>query len=144
MHLRPIYLVILEDLRKTKDLNWSFQQNYGLLTTFGVIGNFAHNLTLQQDSNLTFGLNIGAYKSGLDKGKVIVNTPEPSLDNFPSNTVLAVSPGINYGNAFFDIGIAMNNLALYNFSTSEIVKDDPEQSLQVHLMYNGFVDSYGF
>jgi hypothetical protein len=38
----------------------------------------------------------------------------------------------------------MNNLALYNFSTSEIVKDDPEQSLQVHLMYNGFVDSYGF
>jgi hypothetical protein len=36
----------------------------------------------------------------------------------------------------------MNNLALY--STSEIVKDDPEQSLQVHLMYNGFVDSYGF
>jgi hypothetical protein len=58
------------------------QKNYGLLTTFGVIGNFAHNLTLQQDSNLTFGLNIGAYKR-LDKGKVIVNTPEPSLDNFP-------------------------------------------------------------
>ena len=36
-----------------------FQQNYGLLTTFGGIVNFAHNVVLQEDSNLTFGLNVG-------------------------------------------------------------------------------------
>ncbi|WP_141672814.1 PorP/SprF family type IX secretion system membrane protein, partial [Flavobacterium crassostreae] len=121
-----------------------FQQNYGLLTTFGAIANFAHNLVLQEDSNLTFGINVAAYKSGLNKGKAIVNSAEPSLDQLPSNTLLAISPGINYGNAFFDIGIALQNVALYNFTNSEIIKDDPEQSLQAHVMYTGFIDTYGF
>ncbi|WP_192500782.1 PorP/SprF family type IX secretion system membrane protein, partial [Flavobacterium sp. PL002] len=121
-----------------------FQQNYGLLTTFGVIGNFAHNIVLQEDSNLTLGINVAGYKSGLNNGKVIVNTPDPALDNIPSNTLLSVSPGINYGNAFIDFGVAMNNLALYNFATSEIIKEDLEKSLQVHLMYTGFLDTYGF
>ncbi len=37
-----------------------FQQNYGVLTTFGGIVNFAYNIRLQEDSNLTFGINIGA------------------------------------------------------------------------------------
>ena len=38
-----------------------FQQNYGVLTTFGGIINSAYNVRLQQDSNLTFGANIGFY-----------------------------------------------------------------------------------
>jgi type IX secretion system PorP/SprF family membrane protein len=121
-----------------------FQQNYGLLTTFGAIANFAQNITLDQDSNLTFGLNVAGYKSGLNQAKVIVNTPDPSLDNIPSNMIVSVSPGINYGTLFFDVGVALNNIAVYNFKTSEIVKDDPEKSIQVHAMYNGFLETYGF
>jgi len=50
-----------------------FQHNIGVLTTFGGIVNFAHNVELEQDSNLTFGLNFGAYQSGLNAGKVITN-----------------------------------------------------------------------
>src|SRR5690606_3259272 len=48
-----------------------FQQNYGVLTTFGGVANFAYNARLDTDSNLTFGLNVGAYKSGLNSGSVI-------------------------------------------------------------------------
>ena len=36
-----------------------FQQNYGVLTTFGGILNFAYNARLAEDSHLTFGINIG-------------------------------------------------------------------------------------
>ncbi|MDG2431066.1 type IX secretion system membrane protein PorP/SprF, partial [Flavobacterium sp.] len=122
----------------------AFQQNYGLLTTFGGIANFAHNVVLQEDSNLTFGLNVGAFKSGLDAGKIIVNNPDPSLQNIPSNFVMSVSPGINYGNTFFDIGVAFNNLVLYNFTSSELIKEDPEKNLQLHVMYTGYIDTYGF
>ena len=49
-----------------------FQQNYGVLTTFGGLLNFAYNVKLNTDSNLTFGLNVGAYKSGINMSNVII------------------------------------------------------------------------
>src|SRR5690606_19076274 len=121
-----------------------FQQNYGVLTTFGGVVNFAYNARLDTDSNLTFGLNVGAYKSGLNSGSVVTNFPDPSLDNIPSNFLLNISPGINYGTAFLDFGVSINNLALYNFNTSELIQDNPQQSVQAHLMYTGYLDNYGF
>jgi type IX secretion system PorP/SprF family membrane protein len=120
-----------------------FQQTQGVLSTSGLVANFAHNVLLQEDSNLTFGINLSAYKSGLNKGKVISNFPDPSLDNIPSNTLLTINPGINYGTAFLDFGIAFNNLVTYNFD-SGILKDDPNQGIEGHVMYTGFIDTYGF
>ncbi|GGG44116.1 PorP/SprF family type IX secretion system membrane protein [Bizionia arctica] len=121
-----------------------FQQNYGVLTTFGGILNFAYNARLQTDSNLTFGLNLGFYKSSLNEGSVIVNQPDPSLDNIPNNMVLSVSPGINYGMGFVDFGVAINNLVQYNVKTSALIEDDPQQGIQAHFMYTGFMYSRGF
>jgi type IX secretion system PorP/SprF family membrane protein len=121
-----------------------FQQNYGVLTSFGGILNFAYNARLQTDSNLTFGLNLGFYKSSLNDGKVVVNQPDPSLENIPNNMVLSVSPGINYGMVFLDFGLAVNNLVQYNIKTSELIEDDPQQSIQAHVMYTGFMYSRGF
>ena len=119
-----------------------FQQNYGLMTVFGGVFNFAHNIVLQEESNLTFGLNVGAYQSGLDKGKIISEDASLNTD-YPSNTLLTVNPGINYGTAFLDFGVSMNNLILYNFA-SGMVKNDPERAIVVHGMYTGYIDSYGF
>lgn len=121
-----------------------FQQNYGVMTTFGVIGNFAHNVMLQEDSNLTFGANVGFYKSGLNQGKIITNDISLNIDNIPSNSLVTINPGINYGNAFLDVGLSVNNLMLYNFATSEMVKDDPEKAVEAHLMYTGYINTYGF
>ncbi|WP_100611460.1 PorP/SprF family type IX secretion system membrane protein [Confluentibacter lentus] len=121
-----------------------FQQNYGVLTTFGGVFNYAYNVVLDRDSNLTFGVNLGAYRSGINEGNVIINFPDPSLENIPSNTVITVNPGINYGTAFFDLGVSLNNLAAYNFTTSNLIEDNPEQSVQAHVMYTGYVNSRGF
>ncbi|WP_239970593.1 PorP/SprF family type IX secretion system membrane protein [Confluentibacter citreus] len=121
-----------------------FQQNYGVLTTFGGVFNYAYNVVLDRDSNLTFGMNLGAYKSGINEGNVVTNFPDPSLQNIPSNTVITVNPGINYGMAFFDVGVSLNNLASYNFTTSRLIEDNPEQSVQAHVMYTGYVNSRGF
>ena len=116
-----------------------FQQTYGVFSTSGLVANFAHNVLLQEDSNLTFGINVSAYKSGNAKA----NVSDPSLENIPSNTLLTINPGINYGNAFLDFGIGFNNLVTYNFG-SGIMKDDPNQGIEGHVMYTGFIDSYGF
>jgi type IX secretion system PorP/SprF family membrane protein len=121
-----------------------FQQNYGVLTTFGGILNFAYNARLGRDSNLTFGLNVGAYKSGVNTSNVITNFSDPSLQNVPENFLLTINPGINYGTEFLDFGLSVSNLALYNFNTSELIQDNPEQSIQVHVMYTGYMASRGF
>ncbi|MFV8464248.1 type IX secretion system membrane protein PorP/SprF [Flavobacterium sp. LB1P62] len=121
-----------------------FQQNYGVLTTFGAVANLAHNVILQEDSNLTFGMNVGFYKSGLNKSKVITNYSDPSLENIPSNSLIMVNPGINYGTAFLDFGLSVNNLILYNLKTSKIIEDDPEKSIEAHIMHTGYLDTYGF
>ncbi|WP_203258584.1 PorP/SprF family type IX secretion system membrane protein [Hyunsoonleella ulvae] len=121
-----------------------FQQNFGVLTTFGGILNFAYNANIGRESNLTFGLNIGAYQSGLNQGRVVVNTPDPSLQNVPSNFLITVNPGINYGTDFFDFGVSINNLVSYNLSESQIIEENPEQGLQAHVMYTGYMNSRGF
>jgi type IX secretion system PorP/SprF family membrane protein len=121
-----------------------FQQNYGVLTSYGGILNLAYNAMLQPDSNLTFGLNIGFYQSGVHEGKVVTNVADPSLENIPSNSILSVSPGINYGTVFFDFGVSVNNLVQYNFKTSQLLKEDPQQVIQAHIMYTGYMSSYGF
>ncbi|MBF4473632.1 PorP/SprF family type IX secretion system membrane protein [Flavobacterium sp. HJJ] len=121
-----------------------FKQSHGVYSNYGLTANFAHNLMLQEDSNLTFGINLSAYHSGLDYGLVISNfEKDHSLQNIPSNTLMSISPGINYGSAFFDIGISLTNLVSYNFK-SGILKDDPNQGIEGHFMYTGYLDSYGF
>jgi len=121
-----------------------FQQNYGVLTTFGGVLNFAYNAVLDRDSNLTFGMNIGFYKSGINEGNVITNFPDASLDNFPSNSIITINPGINYGTAFLDFGVSINNLVSYNLTASKMIEDNPEQSVQGHIMYTGYLNSRGF
>ncbi|MBV7268128.1 PorP/SprF family type IX secretion system membrane protein [Winogradskyella luteola] len=122
----------------------AFQQNYGVLTTFGGLLNFAYNVKLRQDNNLTFGLNVGAYKSGVNTSNVVTNFDDPSLQNVPENFLLTVNPGINYGTRFLDFGVSINNLVLYNFETSEMIQDDPRQSIQAHVMHTGFFNGQGF
>ncbi|WP_027138072.1 PorP/SprF family type IX secretion system membrane protein [Gaetbulibacter saemankumensis] len=121
-----------------------FQQNYGVLTTFGGLLNFAYNAQLNRDSNLTFGMNLGIYQSGLNNGKVHSNFPDPVLGDLPSNTIITINPGINYGTTFLDFGLAINNVAAYNFTSSKMLEDNPEQGIQAHIMYTGYMDSRGF
>jgi len=121
-----------------------YQQNYGVLTTFGGIVNFAYNVRVHDDSNFTFGLNVGAYKSGLNSGNVVTNFDDPALNNIPSNFLLTANPGFNYGTGFMDFGVSVNNIVTYNFNASGLVEDNPKQGIQGHVMYTGYFEGYGF
>ncbi len=122
----------------------AFQQNFGVLTTFGGIANFAYNAQLQRESNLTFGINVAAYQSGVNMDRVVTNQPDPVLNNIPSNFMFTATPGVNYGTAFFDFGISVNNLVAYNVNASTLLEDDPQQGIQGHIMYTGYTGGYGF
>lgn len=122
----------------------AFQQNYGVLTAFGGVVNVAYNVRLARESNLTFGMNIGAYSSGINTGNVVTNFNDPALQNVPESFLLTVNPGINYGTTFLDFGVSVNNLAVYNFRSSNIIQDHPERGIQGHIMYTGYMNSRGF
>ena len=115
-----------------------YQQTLGLLTNFGAHVNYAYNVALSDENNFAFGLNIYYYNSGFDTGKIIATDPEP-LQDLKSNLV-AVKPGLNFGTAFLDFGLAVNNLFLYNLQTSTVVKDDVGNSYVGHIMYTGFFE----
>ena len=121
-----------------------FQQNQGVLTTFGAVANFAHNITLQTDSNLTFGVNLGFYKSGLNLSKVVTNYPDPILETIPSTASFVLNPGINYSTTFLDFGVTLTNFLVYNSSTSQLIHDDPEKCISAHLMHTGYLEVDGF
>ena len=121
----------------------AFQKTYGVLTTTGAILNYARNVAFDEESNLTFGLNTAVFKSGIDAGRVITNNLEPVLNNFPSNTLLSISPGISYGAGFFDFGITAKNIVFYNFVTSKMLVDDPAKSIDGHIMYTGYLENGG-
>ncbi len=121
-----------------------FQQDYGVLTTFGGLLNFAYNAQLTSENNLTFGMNVAAYSSGINTGRVVTNFSDPSLQNVPENFLVTINPGINFGTTFFDFGVSANNLVSYNVQTSEILEDNPEMGIQGHIMYTGYMRSGGF
>ena len=122
----------------------AFQHNFGVLTSFGAVVNMAYNARLQNEQNLTFGINLGFAQSGINNGNIITNISDPAINNIPSNIILSVSPGINYGMEFIDIGLSINNLVQYNMKSSELIKEDPEQSIRGHFMYTGYMDARGF
>lgn len=121
-----------------------FQETNGVLTTFGGILNLAYNVRFEEESNLTFGINIGAYKSGINGDKVVTNFNEPLLNTIPSNFLITVNPALNYGTGYIDFGVSLNNIVTYNFTTSALIEDNPEQGIQGHLMYTGYTGGYGF
>lgn len=121
-----------------------FQQNEGVVTTFGAVANFAHNIELQTESNLTFGVNLGFYKSGLNTSKIVTNFPDPLFETIPSSSFIVFNPGINYGTTFLDFGVSLTNFLVYNLRASELVVDHPEKSVSVQLMHTGYIEANGF
>ena len=121
----------------------AFQRNIGVLTSFGVVGNFTRNVEINRDNNFTFGLNLAYVNSGLNEGKIITNEPDPSLQNIAKNSLISVNPGINYGTGMIDLGLTANNIFYYNFN-SGVVSDDPMKSITAHLMYTGYIYNNGF
>ncbi len=122
----------------------AFQRNFGVLTSFGAVVNFARSIEISNESNFTMGLNLAYVNSGLNTGKVKVNeTTDLSLQSVPKNSLVTINPGINYSTGFIDLGLSANNIFTYNFNNSEVVPDDPMRGVAAHLMYTGYMYNSG-
>lgn len=95
-----------------------FQHNIGLFTDSGLMANYSRGIQLARESWLTFGINVIAFKRGLNEANFITPEPDPSILEGKDDFILALMPGINLTLNRFNIGVSSENLFDYNLSSS--------------------------
>ncbi|WP_103865117.1 PorP/SprF family type IX secretion system membrane protein [Aquimarina sp. I32.4] len=118
------------------------QQNEGIYRYFGGIANFAYNVEIDRDMNLTFGMNLGFSQSGVKSNidaatSIILNSgvevSDPVILNYEKSSVFQLTPGVNFNYAEFDVGVSVSNLVAYNLTASELLTDN--MAFRGHVMY---------
>lgn len=113
-----------------------YQQNIGIITSFGGIANYAYTIPIQEKIALTFGFNLAYYSSGVNRNKAVTNETDPLILSLRNKSILTINPGINITWGSFDMGVYAENLVDYDFKTSKTVKEYSEKTYTGHLMYH--------
>jgi type IX secretion system PorP/SprF family membrane protein len=113
-----------------------YQQNIGIITSFGGIGNYAYQIPIQEKMSLTVGINLAYYSSGVNRNRAVSNELDPALMELRNNSILTLKPGINFSWGSFDIGVYAENLVDYDFKSSEMVEEYSEKTYTSHVVYN--------
>jgi len=113
-----------------------YQQNLGIIVSFGGIANFSYNVKIAEKINLTLGFNLAYYNSGIDRNRSVTEEPDPALLSMQNNSLLSINPGFNVSYGKFDFGVYAENLIDYDFKSSKMAKEYSEKSYTAHLMYS--------
>ncbi len=94
------------------------QQNTGVFLQTGGVLNYAYELNIDQDFQISFGLNLFGFQQELADDRFQQGPGIPFLDDGPS-FVLQAAPGIQFGYKDFRLGIVSENLVDYNVTAGE-------------------------
>ena len=112
-----------------------YGQNFGTISNFGVLANYAYGFRLAENTVFTFGVNLSYYKSGFDQNQSITTEPDPRLAELQGNSLISVQPGFNLAIGNFDLGFYAENLFDYNLKTSKSLTNFSEKTFSGHLQY---------
>lgn len=112
-----------------------YQQNLGIITSFGAVANYAYNIKLDTDLNLTLGFNMAFYNSGVNRNKTVVSTADPRLYELENSTLFAIEPGINLNYKQFDLGLYAENLIDFDLKTTSLASEYVPKTFAAQLMY---------
>lgn len=113
-----------------------YQQNLGVIVSFGGIANYAYNVKLTEKMDLTFGFNMAYYNSGVDRNRTVTEEPDPILLAMRNNSLLSIKPGFNISYGSFDFGLYAENFIDYDFKSSKLAKDYSDKTYSAHVMYS--------
>jgi type IX secretion system PorP/SprF family membrane protein len=113
-----------------------YQQNLGILTSFGGVANYSYQVRLRENMVLTGGFNFAYYSSGINNGRVVSNEPDPALLALSNTSLLTLKPGINLTWGSFDFGFYAENLVDYDFKSSRMVQEYSNKTYSGHAMYH--------
>lgn len=112
-----------------------FQQNIGVITSFGGVANYSYNVKFKERMNLTVGFNIAYYNSGVNKSRTVTGEPDPLIMELGNNSLLSIKPGINFNYKDFDLGVYAENVIDYDFKSDGMAKEYTDKTYSAHLMY---------
>ncbi len=113
-----------------------FSQQFGAITNYGILANYAYGVKLSDKSNFTFGANVSYYRSGFDRNRASTVDPEdPLLNGLQNSNLLSFQPGINLSYGKFDFGVFAENLFDYNLRTNTSITDFADKTFSGHLQY---------
>lgn len=113
-----------------------YQQNLGIITSFGGVGNYAYQIPIREKIKLTLGFNIAYYNSGVDRNRAVTNEPDPAIMALRNNSILTIKPALNITWESFDFGIYAENFVDYDFKSSKMVQDYAQKTYTGHIMYH--------
>lgn len=113
-----------------------YQQNLGIITSFGGIANYAYQLQLAENIKLAVGFNLAYYSTGVNSNRAVGNEPDPAILELSNNSVLTLKPGFNVTWGSFDVGVYAENLVDYDFKSSQMVKEYSNKTFSAHAMYH--------
>ncbi|MDV6167501.1 PorP/SprF family type IX secretion system membrane protein [Flavobacterium sp. DG1-102-2] len=112
-----------------------YQQNIGVISSFGGLANYAYNVKIKQKFDVTLGFNFAYYNSGVNKERAITGEPDPLIMSLRNNSLLSIHPGINVEYKQFDLGFYAENLIDYDFKSNKMAKEFTNKSFSGHLAY---------
>lgn len=113
-----------------------FSQQFGAITNYGILANYAYGVKLSDKSNFTFGANVSYYRSGFDRNRATTVDPDdPLLNGLQNSNLLSFQPGINLSYGKFDIGVFAENLFDYNLRTNTSITAFADKTFSGHLQY---------
>ncbi|SFR36639.1 type IX secretion system membrane protein, PorP/SprF family [Robiginitalea myxolifaciens] len=118
-----------------------YTQQFGTLSNYGVLANYAYGVKLSDKSNFTFGANLSYYNSGFDESRANPVEVDPFLSGFQDGSFLTFQPGFNLSYGAFDFGMYAENLFDYNLKTSEQITEFSEKTFSGHLQYTHQFDN---
>ncbi|WP_340063386.1 PorP/SprF family type IX secretion system membrane protein [Ascidiimonas aurantiaca] len=113
-----------------------FQHNIGLFIDSGLLANYARGIQLGRESWLTFGINLIAFRRGLNQGNFITPEPDPIILESKDDIIMAVMPGITLTLGNFNLGVTSENLFDYNFSEATQQTDFSDKIFLGHASYD--------
>jgi type IX secretion system PorP/SprF family membrane protein len=118
-----------------------YQQNLGIITSFGGIANYAYQLQLAENIKLAVGFNLAYYSTGVNSNRAVGNEPDPAILELSNNSILTLKPGFNVTWGSFDVGVYAENLVDYDFKSSQMVKEYSNKTFSAHAMYHHDMES---
>jgi len=116
-----------------------YQQNLGIITSFGGVANYAYSIQLQEKISLAFGFNLAYYATGVNSNKAVSSEPDPAIMELANNSVLTLKPGINVTWGSFDVGVYAENLVDYDFKSSSMIEEYSNKTFSGHVMYHHYL-----
>ena len=112
-----------------------FQQNFGVFKNFGVVVNYAYQVSLSEKNSLAFGFNFLYAKSGLDRTRIITTIDDPFINSFQERPIINFQPAVNLSLGNFDLGLFLENLVDYDLKENAFITSFQDKTISGHLMY---------